>query len=326
MKTTKRLLLGTATYLAMALYAGVTAAAGLNVASDPVIFGGLTTADTEESPVCFDQATGQLGQCGGSGGIYPANIIWVAQSGGDYSDLRDALASITDADTNNRYLIRVAPGVYELGSTPLQLESFVDIEGSGMHQTILHGEVGTDTNIWTGMLLGANDTVLRDLTLKNDCNHKHCTAMYNQGVSPTTIGVQIVVTNQAGSVTDGVHNAYNASPGFKDTIIEVGGSTGGSQGIYSYSNCEISILRSKITANGGGSNEGVHNHGGTSSIDHSTIIASTSTVVNNMYAAPSVNARIFASRLSGGTVSYINGALATSFSCAGVTDLSLIHI
>ena len=63
----------------------------------------------------------------------------------------------------------------------------------------------------------------------------------------------------------------------------IGGSTGGSQGIYSYSNWEVSILRSKITANGGGSNEGVVNHGGKSFIEHSTIKASTSTVVNNLY-------------------------------------------
>ena len=187
MKTSRKLLLGAAVFVAMVLYAGVAAAAGLNVASDPVVFGGLTSADTEDNPVCFDGATGQLGQCDGSAtGIYPANIIWVAQSGGDYTDLRDALGSITDAGTNNRYLIRVAPGVYELGSTPLQLKSFVDIEGSGTHQTILRGSVGTDTNVWTGMVLGANESVLKELTLKNECNHKHCTAMFNSGVSPTT--------------------------------------------------------------------------------------------------------------------------------------------
>lgn len=323
MKTTNRFLLGAAACLALALYAGAGVAAGLNVASDPVIFGGLTSADTEENPVCFDQSTGQLGQCGGSGGIYPANIIWVAQSGGDYTDLREALASIIDADTNNRYLIHVAPGVYELGATPLVLKPFVDIEGSGMHLTVLRGSVGS-TGGWTNgyLVQGANDTVLKDLTLKNDCNHQFCAAMYNQGASPTTIGVKIVVTNQAGSVTNGVHNEPSASPTsptLKDTIIEVGANTGGSQGVYGYK-CEVTILRSKITVNGAGTNEGVTNHGGTSFIDHSTIKASTNTVLNTLRVATSVEARIYASRLSGGAVAYIEGAPAGSFSCAGVTD------
>ena len=215
-------------------------------------------------------------------------------------------------------MIRVAPGVYELGSTPLQLKSFVDIEGSGTHQTILHGSVGS-AGTWTGMLLGANDTVLKELTLKNDCNHELCAAMFNSGVSPTIRAVKIVVDNQAGNVTNGVHNAYSASPTFKETIIEVAGATGGSQGIYGYLST-VTIIRSNITAEGGGSNAGVTNHGGKSYIEHSTIKASTYTVENDVRVATTVEARIYASRLSGGAVGLSNGAPASSFSCAGVTD------
>lgn len=325
MKAINQLLPAAGAFLAMALYAGAGTAAGLNVASDPVIFGGLPAADTEEKSVCFDETTGQLGQCSGSnvGGIYPANIIWVAQSGGDYTDLREALAGITDASTDNRYLIRIAPGVYELGNTPLLLKPFVDIEGSGMHLTVLRGSVGS-TSIWVGLFNGANDTVLKELTLKNECNHQLCAAMYNQGVSPNIERVKIIVTNQVGSVTNGVHNAYSASPTFKNTIIEVAANSGGNQGIYSYDNCEVTIIRSKITAEGAGGNEGVHNHRATSFIEHSTIVASTNTVVNNHWSqiTPVAKARIYASRLSGGPVAAINGAEAypANLSCAGVTD------
>ena len=56
MKTNKQLLQGAAAFLAMAVYAAVAAAAGLNVASDPVVFGGLTSAAVD-SPISL-AATG----------------------------------------------------------------------------------------------------------------------------------------------------------------------------------------------------------------------------------------------------------------------------
>lgn len=60
--------------------------------------------------------------------------------------LRSALESITGASGGNRYLLKIEPGNYDLGSTPLQMKDFVDIEGSGAPATdIWTGAFNTDT-------------------------------------------------------------------------------------------------------------------------------------------------------------------------------------
>jgi len=68
-----------------------------------------------------------------------ANQIVVAKSGGDFTDLRIALDSITDASAANPYLVTIMPGIYDLGTDYLYMKEFVDIEGSGQGNTILTG-------------------------------------------------------------------------------------------------------------------------------------------------------------------------------------------
>ena len=60
-----------------------------------------------------------------------ANIVTVATANGDFSDPIAAMASINDADGTNPYLVVIAPGVYDLGSQQLAMQSHVDIAGSG---------------------------------------------------------------------------------------------------------------------------------------------------------------------------------------------------
>lgn len=66
----------------------------------------------------------------------PARVIWVATSGGDFTSLSAALASITDASSSMPYLVRVAPGRYA-ESGPVALVDHVDVEGSGDGVTVI---------------------------------------------------------------------------------------------------------------------------------------------------------------------------------------------
>ena len=86
-------------------------------------------------------ATGPAGPAGltgptGDPGPRPAQVIWVATSGGDFTTIGAALASITDNSSTSRYLIKVAPGAYTETST-IVLKDFVDIEGSGQNVTTI---------------------------------------------------------------------------------------------------------------------------------------------------------------------------------------------
>jgi hypothetical protein len=47
--------------------------------------------------------------------------------------------SAGDASSTHGYLIKIFPGEYDLGSTPLSIPSYVDVEGSGADVTYIHG-------------------------------------------------------------------------------------------------------------------------------------------------------------------------------------------
>ncbi len=82
---------------------------------------------------------GPVGPQGPSGvnAVNPARVITVATSGGNFTSPVAALSSITDNSSTNPYVIRIAPGTYDTGTTPVRLKNFVDIEGSGQGTTTI---------------------------------------------------------------------------------------------------------------------------------------------------------------------------------------------
>jgi len=76
-----------------------------------------------------------------------ARIVLVRAGGSATANgtaLRSALAGISAASSSNPYMIKVEPGVYDLGATPLQMKPNVDIEGSGIDATTLTGAVASN--------------------------------------------------------------------------------------------------------------------------------------------------------------------------------------
>lgn len=84
-----------------------------------------------------------------------------AQSG---AALLAALAAITDASATTPYLLKIEPGVYDLGTSSLQMKPYVDIEGSGEGVTQLQGARRADQN--GGAINGADNAELRQLSVK----------------------------------------------------------------------------------------------------------------------------------------------------------------
>lgn len=108
-------------------------------------------------------ATGPAGPQGAPG-VDPANIIWVAASGGDFTTVSAALASITDNDATHRYVIKLAPGTYT-ESAGIDMKDYVDIEGSGSSSVI--ASTGAATSGTTVRFNGALHSELRDLAVTN---------------------------------------------------------------------------------------------------------------------------------------------------------------
>jgi len=77
--------------------------------------------------------------------------------------LLNALAGITTALANNQYLLKIEPGIYDLGTASLAMKPFVDIEGSGELATVVKNRSGSSpyTN---ATIIGASNAEVRFLT------------------------------------------------------------------------------------------------------------------------------------------------------------------
>ena len=95
------------------------------------------------------------------------HVILVAKKGGDFSDVKAAMDSITDASEINRYLVYVGPGVYTV-TAPIHLKAWVTLKGSGENATLLKGAISTgseDEN--SAIIVGENNATLTELSIKN---------------------------------------------------------------------------------------------------------------------------------------------------------------
>lgn len=117
-----------------------------------------------------------------------SNVINVAKLGGDFTTIKDALDSITNNTSVNRYTIFVSPGTY-IENNPLQCKEYVTIASQGLHTAIVkplnsneHLFISVLFTHFTGLIFdgvtGAgkytiNHIVAGDVTIKN-CVFKDC--------------------------------------------------------------------------------------------------------------------------------------------------------
>ena len=111
--------------------------------------------------------------------------------------LLNNLAEIT-ADVNNPYLIKLGPGIYDIGTSSLQMKQYVDMEGSGENTTIITGHIDSYTS---GVVQGASNAEIRFLTVRNTGGGSYAIAIYNTSASPK-------ITNVTASASGGRCNNY----------------------------------------------------------------------------------------------------------------------
>jgi hypothetical protein len=113
--------------------------------------------------------------------------------------LINALAGITDASATKRYVVKVEPGIYDVGATMLEMKPYVDIEGSGQQATVIKGVGNADETLVTGVVRGASSCELRDLQV--------------QSVGSPALYISIAVL------------VYNADTSIRDITVSVTGET-----------------------------------------------------------------------------------------------------
>jgi hypothetical protein len=203
--------------------------------------------------------------------------------------LLGAMSSITNSSEGNRFLLKVEPGLYDLGAIPLQMKPFVDIEGSGELATTITG-VGGINETEGSTVHGADHAELRFLTVENTGGPglAFAIAIYNNAAE---LKMTHAAAKAAGNGADAAYAVYNdaSAPTLMDSAAEAGGAT---------------------------TNAGLRNVAAdgafTITIDGSKISGTQNTIVNDA----EFNTFVGVSRLSGGPVVTGGGVVR----CAGVYD------
>ncbi|HEX3130149.1 MAG TPA: hypothetical protein VH394_22630, partial [Thermoanaerobaculia bacterium] len=142
--------------------------------------------------------------------------------------LINALAAITDASATKRYVVKVEPGIYDVGATMLEMKPYVDIEGSGQQATIIKGVGNNDDSLVIGVVRGASSSELRDLQVQS------------AGSGPSQpISIAVII--------------YNADTSIRDVTISVTGlSTWGIRNSHAPSSIEGVTINSQASGTGYG--------------------------------------------------------------------------
>ncbi len=131
--------------------------------------------------------------------------------------LVNSLNSITDAGSENRYLLKIEPGVYHVASDYLVMRPYVDVEGSGVGVTRVTTDQGLSTQ---GTVSLADYAALRNLTVENYSGGRAIGISANDVTQGKVTNVRVDV-NDVG-IPQGV-NVSNSSVIFDN--VDITGST-----------------------------------------------------------------------------------------------------
>jgi hypothetical protein len=186
---------------------GLTGATGAVGPQGPAGPAGATGATGAQGPAGPAGATGAQGPAGATGATGPQGpkgdptllrTVFVTpipgNPGASGAALVSALNGIPGASASNPYLLKIEPGLYDLGGTVLTMKQYVDVEGSGRGVTRIVG------SSYATIQLAAN-AELRDLTASN-ASANVSSGVYGVG-DLTGARVTRVVAEGSGSTANG---------------------------------------------------------------------------------------------------------------------------
>lgn len=180
--------------------------------------------------------------------IVPANASTTANG----AALLAALASLTPSPSYaNRWLIKLEPGIYNVGSTPVVMREYVDIEGSGIIESHIQGAVDPTPSLMGGLVRGASNSEIRSLTIScvSDATTTGCQALSVENATPRLTQMRILVQG-TGTGTHWGMRTFNGGPILNNVEVTVtpGATAYTSYGIVYTGQSTLSIYRSSIHA------------------------------------------------------------------------------
>lgn len=151
------------------------------------------------------------------------------------TQLLDKMAGITTAGNSNPFLVRLEPGIYDIGANTLSVKPYVHLEGSGMDITTIKGNpVSSFQGSPNGVVACDDYTELRWLTVENygGTGDAFAVSMYEAS--------NVRLTDVTAKSTAAAHSAaaiyiYNSKPDFFRVRAEAQGGGTLSAGLYAVS-------------------------------------------------------------------------------------------
>jgi hypothetical protein len=198
---------------------------------------------------------GLPGLTGGTSIRY-GNVVVVAKSGGDYTNLLTAMGSITTATASNQILVRVMPGTYNLGSATLQMKPYVHLEGAGPENTII---TSTVQNIdWdtcaVGTITMANNSSVRNLNVVNTAPDVTNTYLFAgiafNNAKGTVEGIKVYVGSDSGlsGRNAGICYAGAGTDAFINNVTSEAHGNGNTSGLINRDEGNATVLNSRMLA------------------------------------------------------------------------------
>ncbi len=162
--------------------------------------------------------------------------------------LISAVNSIPDPNEGRPFLVKIEPGVYDLGTGSLKMREYVDIEGSGQNATII---TSTAFDNWdTGTIVAVNNAELRNLTVENRGDNLYAICIYISSVSPVisnvtcTLGAGAIAFDQTHLISIGNEcHPYLENVSMELNAMETGGD---SYGLYCFDGAQPTLYRCRI--------------------------------------------------------------------------------
>ena len=182
-----------------------------------------------------------------------AKVAVVAQSGGDFTSPLTAMGSVATwcgtPSASNPCLLKIMPGVYNMGANSLTMQPYTDIEGSGEGVTKI---AGTSDNESVGVIIGASNVELRFLSVESTSS---ASAIYNDNASPRLTHVSAISSGSLGA-NFAVSNV-SSSPTMRDVSI-ISSGTDTCYGVYNFESSPV-ITNLRITTGSTCSGYGIYN-------------------------------------------------------------------
>lgn len=155
------------------------------------------------------------------------NVLTVAKSGGDYTSVASALASITTASTTNPYLVWVAPGVYNETSL-VNVPGYVHLRGAGRDTTsiVASRQATFNANADAAVVQLNNYSKLSDLSIVNDSISQNATGILVAAGATTNTeidNVEVEVARTGGTVHTAIHIQEAAATIRESSFLAAGG-------------------------------------------------------------------------------------------------------